>query len=139
MQTILNLITMGRRSERRERTPDNLAEYKKAWGIKPPPRKARPWQVPDATKHFYRRKPFRPRLDITLEEIKDILHLSTPEAREVMQTIKQQPYKTDFPFVTVKEFARYAKLKVWQVHQYFISDQVYEDVRTREDYKGRHH
>jgi hypothetical protein len=130
---------MSRRADRKQRTPDNLTEYKKVWGIKLPPRKAYPKEIPDTVKHFYRRKPFRPRLDITLEEIKDILHISTPEASEVIEKIKQQSYKTDFPFITIKEFARYAKLQVWQVHQYFISDQVYEDIRTREDYKGRHH
>jgi hypothetical protein len=130
---------MSRRLERKQRTPDNLVEYKKYWGIKPPPRRAYPKEIPDTIKHFYRRKPFSPRLDITIEEIKDIMHLSTPEAHELVQKIKSQSYSTDFPFVTVKEFARYSKLKIWQVHHYFISDQVYEDLRTREEYKGRHH
>ncbi|HUP13594.1 MAG TPA: hypothetical protein VM187_15330, partial [Niastella sp.] len=90
--------------------PTSLAEYKKHWGIKPFPRKAHPREIPDTTKHFYARKPFRPRLDITLEEIKDILVISTDDAREVIREIKTKSYKSEFPFVTVKEFARFTKL-----------------------------
>lgn len=114
-------------------------EYKKFWGIKQPPRKAYPKQLPDIIAHFYRRKPFRARLDITIEEMQMVLRLTTTEASELVKIIKTQPYSTDLPFVTIKEFARYTKLNSWQVHHYFICDLVYEDLRIREERKGRHH
>jgi hypothetical protein len=124
---------------RRMPEPMNLTEYKRRWGIKPFPRKARPREIPDATKHFYPRKPFRPRLDITLEEIKDILIINTADALQIIKEIKSKSYSTEFPFVTVKEFARYTKLKVWQIQQYFITCEIFEGEQIRESFKGRQH
>ena len=121
------------------REPSNLNEYKKHWGIKPLPRRAHPRELPDTTKHFYPRKPFRPRLDITLDEIKDILAIGTDEAHAIMWEIKSKSYKTEFPFITVKEFTRYAKLKIWEVQHYFITCEMFERYEIREKYKRGHH
>ncbi len=124
---------------RRKREPENLLEFKKLWGIKQFPRKAHPKELPDTTKHFYPRKPFRPRLDITLDEIKDILLIGATEAREIVKEIKGKSYKSKYPFITIKEFARYTKLKIWQIHHYFITCEMFERNEIREKHKRGHH
>jgi hypothetical protein len=124
---------------RRSKPITSLKQFRYVWGISLFPRFVHPRKIPDTIKHFYPRKRFQARLSITADDIQGILALNSTEAQKIMEEIKAKRYKSPFPFITVKDLARYMHVAQWHIHHYFVTNELYEHYEMRNRHIRKHH